>query len=414
MDPFTSGPVRIGEDDTLPPPGAPLLATGGLPPSGRADLNGRAATPAHIAARRADIDAKQDQIGKMLEAVGCEAALFLVPSHVAWFTGGMNVRGLIADSERPGVYTNGRQRWLLCSNVDTHRLFDEELDQLGFQLKEWAWDAGRAELLMNVVDGRKVASDRPFPGMPQVIDRLRPLLRVLSSFEQSAYRDLGKAVAHAVEATARTIGPGQSEEEIAGQLGHRLLHHGAEPVGLSITADGRGAKFRRAGFTTAVANRTCVIQATAQRDGLFVTAARAVSFGPPPPEFRAAHDLAVRLAAVYRSMSVPGESIGTAGDAAQPLLDGTNFEYDGRLSQPGYGSGRFPAEELRRAGLHEPFVPGQAVVWQPRVGAAVVTDTVVVTQTGPLLVTPLEEWPFKRVSIRGKPHDIADVLVREG
>ncbi|HEY3787823.1 MAG TPA: hypothetical protein VGL71_03165, partial [Urbifossiella sp.] len=112
--------------------------------------------PVALAARRADIDIKQAQVAWLLEQLECESALFLAPAHVAWLTAGLNVRGLIADSERPGVYTNGRQRWLLCSNIDSQRLFDEELDQLGFQLKEWTWEGGRAELLLNVTTGRKV------------------------------------------------------------------------------------------------------------------------------------------------------------------------------------------------------------------------------------------------------------------
>src|SRR4026207_1340816 len=102
-----------------------------------------------IAARRADIDPKQASLVPLVEALGGHAILMLMPAHVSWFTAGMNVRGLISDSERPGIYTNGRQRWLLCCNVDTQRLFDEELDQLGFQLKEWTWEVGRPELLMN-------------------------------------------------------------------------------------------------------------------------------------------------------------------------------------------------------------------------------------------------------------------------
>src|SRR5947208_3769613 len=207
--------------------------------------------PVALAARRADIDIKQAQVAWLLESMQCEAALLLAPAHVCWVTSGMNVRGLIADSERPGVYTNGKQRWLLCSNVDTQRLFDEELDQLGFQLKEWTWDGGRAELLSNVSSGRKVCVDRPFPNMPQASERLRPLVRILSAHEQDEYRTLGRLVAHAVEATARNSSPGQTEEEIAGQLGHRLLHHGAEVAAISVTADDRGAKFRRAGFTAA-------------------------------------------------------------------------------------------------------------------------------------------------------------------
>lgn len=365
-----------------------------------------------VAARRADIDAKQNLVADVLAEMNCEAVVMLMPAHVAWFTSGLTAHGLIADSERPGVYTNGRQRWLLCSNVDTQRLFDEEIDQLGFQLKEWTWAAGRSELLFNITAGRTVAADRPFPGVPMANDRLRPLLRVLSAYEQATYRELGAWVAHAVEATARTIRIGETEEEIAGQLGHRLLHRGIEPVALGIVADGRGAKFRRAGFTSAPVAQTCVIQATGQRDGLFVTAARTVSFGPPPDELRTAHDLALKLAAIYRSFTTPASTITTVAEAASTILAGTPFEFDGRMSQSGYGAGRFAAEELRRAGVDEPFAAGQAIVWQPRIGPAACVDTVLVTADGSEPITPPTEWPFKRVTVRGVVSDVADLLVR--
>jgi len=367
--------------------------------------------PVALAARRADIDIKQAQIAWLLEQVECEGALFLGAAHIAWFTAGMNVRGLIADSERPGLYTNGRQRWLLCSNIDTQRLFDEELDQLGFQLKEWTWEGGRPDLLMNVTTGRKVCCDRPLPNMPQTSERLRPLLRVLTSYEQDEYRALGRLVAHAVEATARNVVRNTTEEEVAGQLGHRLLHRGAEPVAISVTADGRGAKYRRAGATSAPVKQYCVLQATAQRGGFFVTASRTVAFGSVPPDHLKAHDLALRLSAIYRAYSRPEETMMALYRAGQTVLAGTEYEYDGRFSQPGYGAGRFPAEELRRGGQEERFALNQALVWQPRVGPAAVVDTVLVGQDGGECVTPPTDWPFKRVLIRGKTQDIPDVFV---
>jgi Xaa-Pro dipeptidase len=369
-------------------------------------------TDDHIAARRADIDAKQNLVADVLAEMNCEAVVLLMPAHVAWFTSGLTAHGLIADSERPGVYTNGRQRWLLCSNVDTQRLFDEEIDQLGFQLKEWTWGAGRSELLFNITAGRNVAADRPFPNVPMANDRLRPLLRVLSAYEQASYRELGTWVAHAVEATARTIRPGETEEEIAGQLGHRLLHRGIEPIALGVVADGRSAKFRRAGFTASPVAQTCAIQATGQRKGLFVTVSRTVSFGPPPDELRVAHDLALKLAAIYRSFATPNSNITIAGEAASFVLTGTPFEFESRMSQPGYGAGRFAAEELRRAGVDESFATGQAIVWQPRIGSAACVDTVLVTPDGPEPITPPTEWPFKRVTVRGVTSDVADLLVK--
>jgi len=369
-------------------------------------------TDEQLAARRADIEAKQQRVADVLAEMNCEAVVLLMPAHVAWFTSGLVVRGLIADSERPGIYTNGRQRWLLSSNVDSQRLFDEEIDQLGFQLKEWPWAVGRSDLLFNVTAGRTIAADRPFPNVPMVNDRLRPLIRVLSAYEQTSYRELGKWVAHAVEATARTIRLGETEIEIAGQLGHRLIHHGVEPVALSVTADDRGVKFRRAGFTSTPVTRTCVIQATGQRDGLFATASRSVSFNAPPADFRAAYEYAVKLAAIYRSYTKPSMTISALNEVTVIALAATPFEFDNRLSQPGYGAGRFAAEELRRGGADEPFVEGQAVVWQPHVGAASCVDTLLVTAAGPEAITPPTEWPFKRVTVRGITSDIPDLLVR--
>ena len=366
-----------------------------------------------ITARRAEIDARQAALLNILQQLGCEAALLMMPVHLSWFTVGLNVRGLLADTERPVIYTDGRQRWLICSRVDSQRLFDEELDRLGFQLKEWQWEGGRASLLESVTQGRKIAIDRPIGKAPQLTLPLRYLVRELSLYEQNSYRALGQAVAHAVEATGRHCGVGETEAEVAGQLGHRLLRHGIEPAVLSVVADDRGAKYRRAGFGSTPLRRTCTIQATGQRDGLYVTCARTISFGPPPPEFRQAYDLALRLAALFRSSTTAGQTLGAIAHTGRTILAQTPYEFDWRLSAPGYGTGRYSAEELRRAGQEEPLLAGQAILWQPRVGSAALVDTFLVTTEQPVPVTPPEDWPVVRLSVRGGPYyDIPDILIR--
>ena len=364
-----------------------------------------------LAVRRADIDAKQAILSRLLAELQCEAVVLLMPAHVAWFTGGMNVRGLIADGERPGIYTNGRQRWLLCSNTDTQRLFDEELDGLGFMLKEWHWASGRATLLGELVVNKKVASDRPYPTMPLINDKLRPILRPLMPSDIGRFRELGLVVAHALEATAREIERGETEEDVAGALAHRIFHRGAEAHAISVTAEGRGGIFRRAGYTRTKVETLCTLQATAGRDGLFATASRTVCFGPPTEAYRAEYDAACRVAAVDRLESHPGGTVASAVDTASALLKNTPFEHEWRLSPAGYGTGWFPADDLRKAGVDEKFVADQAIVWQARVGAAGIVDTVLVGEGVCDAITPPEQWPFKRISLLDAAHHIPDLLV---
>lgn len=362
--------------------------------------------------RRADIDAKQRVLAEVLAELGCEAVVLLMPAHVAWFTGGMNIRGLVADGERPGIYTNGRQRWLLCANTDTQRLFDEELDGLGFMLKEWPWPVGRATLLGDLVVGKKVATDRPFPNMPLVNEKLRPELRPLYSSDIVRLGELGRLLAHALEATARNIEAGQTEQDAAGTLVHRIIHRGAEAHAVSATTEDRGRRFRRAGYSTAVLDGVCTLQATAGRDGLFATASRTVSFGPPSAEFRSEFDAACKVAAIDRVTSRPGGTIAAAVDTACAILKPTPYEHEWRLSPAGFGTGWFPAEELRKGGHDEKFVADQAIVWSARIGAAAVVDTVLVHKTDCEPVTPCGDWPFKRINTGVVGYEIPDVLVR--
>src|SRR6185369_7429554 len=89
--------------------------------------------------RRADIESKQSWIAGVLQDIGCDGLLVLEEENFSWLTGGGSARGIYDKDSMPGLYVSSEGRWLLCSNVDSQRLFDEEIDGLGFQLKEWPW-----------------------------------------------------------------------------------------------------------------------------------------------------------------------------------------------------------------------------------------------------------------------------------
>ncbi|MBO0700751.1 MAG: hypothetical protein J2P46_20305, partial [Zavarzinella sp.] len=180
--------------------------------------------------RRLDVDSKQHVVAQLLHDTECEGLLILHPPNFRWLTSGAQPVGLYGRDEVPALYFTPSQRWLVASATDSPRLFAEELDGLGFMLKEWHWTTSREQMLADLVSGRKVACDVAFRDCKFTGTFFASGRRKLSAHEADRMAELGRLVTHAVEATARHFEWGDTEEEIAAHLAHRLLRHGVEPV----------------------------------------------------------------------------------------------------------------------------------------------------------------------------------------
>src|SRR5688572_27407135 len=123
--------------------------------------------------RRSDVDDKQARIATLLGELGCDGLLVTLPENFAWLTAGGSARGVVDQEALPALYYSADGRWVLSSSVDSQRLFDEEIDSMGFQLKEWTWYTGRESFLTDLCQGRNVASDSPFADCRDVGRELR-------------------------------------------------------------------------------------------------------------------------------------------------------------------------------------------------------------------------------------------------
>jgi Xaa-Pro aminopeptidase len=362
--------------------------------------------------RRADVDAKQAQVAALLEGLGCEGLIALEPENFAWLTGGATVRGTLDPADWPAVYFTADQRWLLCSNTDSQRLFDEELDGLGFQLKEWPWNWGKSELLAQIGKDRKLACDRAQGSTTPAADLLHKARLVLSPYEQSCLRALGQILSHALEATSRNLLPNEMEREVAGQLSHRLLHRGAEAVHIGVAADGRSRPYRQYHFTTAQIRRQCVLTATATKYGLTATATRGLTFGPPDAAYRREHDAACRVIATYLASTWPDAVPRGILATGRRVYQVTGFEHEWQLSPQGFVTGRAPVELPLLPTTEELFQAGWSLTWRASVGAASCCDTYLITDDGPDCVTLPEAWPSKRIRVQGTDFLFPDLLQR--
>ena len=362
--------------------------------------------------RRADIEAKQRLVGTLLGKAGCDGFLVLEPENFAWLTSGAAARGVLDAAEMPVLYFTSDQRWVIACNVDSQRLFDEELNGLGFQLKEWPWQWGREQLLADLSHNRKIACDRPMNSHKVIGDQVRGLRRTLTPYEQACFQVLGSLVSHALEATCRTMSAEITEREVAAQISHRLLHRGVQPVCIEVAADGRSRRYRQCGYTSLPIRRYCVMSLTARKYGLYVTSSRAVCFGDPDPSFKKEHDAACKISATYIASTWPDalpKQIFTAGQHTFRL---TGFEHEWRLCPQGHITGHLPVEMSLLPSTEELFQANWAVTWRASVGAAFSSDTFLIHEEGPRLITPPEMWPLKRIRVQGADFFRPDLLLR--
>lgn len=348
----------------------------------------------------------------LLQEVGCDGLLVLDPANFAWLSSGGVSRGAIDPASMPVLYFSPEGRWVISANVDTQRLFDEELDGLGFQIKEWPWHGSRDQLLTDLCQGRKVASDLPFGDCVPVGDRLSRMRRKLTAYEQACYRALGQVVGHALEATSRHINPGDTEREAAGHMSHRLVHRGASPLLLTALADGRAGLYRQGGFTPAPINTYCVLIVAAQKYGLCAMASRSVCFGTPPETFRSEHDAACRVAATFTASSWPDAVPSQVFATAQRVYSLTGAEHEWRLCPQGHLTGRALTEQTLLPKSEELFQANWAITWRASIGAALSCDTFLITEDGPRTITVADNWPLKKIRIQGAEFVRPDILVR--
>jgi Xaa-Pro dipeptidase len=360
--------------------------------------------------RRSDIDVKHQRIAILLRDAGCDGLLVLRPENFAWLTSGSPPRGVLDPAARPALYFSQEGRWLLCSNTDTQRLFDEEIDGLGFQLKEWPWHWGRSQLLADL-PGRR-ASDEPLEECQLLVEPLAQLRRALSPYEVACYRALGQILSHALEATGRTITRGETEREVAGQLSHRLLHRGAQPVQIAIAADGRSRLYRQPAFTAAPIAQFCVLSATARKYGMYARASRSIAFGEGDAVFRKDHDKACRVSATYVASSWPDSVPRAILASGQRIYQHVQAESEFYLCPQGHVIGRLPVELTFTPQVEELLQNNWPVCWHASVGAAASCDTFLITEEGPRAITAAEAWPLKRIKIQGAEFVRPDLLVR--
>lgn len=375
--------------------------TDSLPPlpDPTADFQDRA-----LSRRRDDVEEKHRRVCDFLDATGHDAVVLGRADSIAWFTSGGDL-GQDLGSELGCVllYINRSCRAVVTDNVQSARVFEEELAGLGFQLKERAWFDDPRRMIAELGHNKRVATDMCLESSPWTrrLDCLRGIRQPLTTLERQRLRELGRTLTLAVEATCRNFVKGEKEADVAGHLAHRLIREGVVPVDLRAASDDRSDRYRQPTFKAAPISKRATITATGRRFGLCATVSRTVSFGPVEPEYARKHQLASMVDASCIYFSRPAEKLAEVVRRAKRIYEKFEHAHEWTLDYLGHVIGYAPREILIVPDTSLVLSDNTALCWSPSVGPARSSDTIVIDSRGYEVVTGAQNWPQVEVAVKG-------------
>jgi Xaa-Pro aminopeptidase len=352
--------------------------------------------------RYLEIDQKHLLLAEYLESNGYAAIVLQNPWNFAWFTAGGNNTRDDARQVCGTLFITPDARVVLTSNVDSPWLFETQIRQLGFQLKERPWQEHAEKLVEDLCRGRKVVSDTGVAGTKNVADIVTDLRLTLSLREQLVARSLGTDLTAVVERSAAKSKAGQSELDIAGSLIHRLIRKNITPVSVQVTADLRRQQHPYGHSGDQTVQNVCSIAVVGRREGLCVGVERTVVFGAPSPEFLQAYQAAALVQATGIAFSKPDWELEELWTRIRRIYEKFGFRDEWRRCEQAEVIAHQPRE--MRLVPHSPFrlAPGLALHWHPLVRGVGLGDTILVTSGAPQILTRSADWPEIRIEVKGE------------
>jgi len=352
-------------------------------------------------ARYLEIEQKQKLIAEYLDSSGYDAVIIHEPWNFQWFTaGGNNVtpEGKCCAS----LFLTHDSRVILTSSTDSRWLFDTQIPELGFHLKERTWSDTPESLPADLSRGRRVVSDTGFGSTNNVDAELQSLRLSLNPREQLQAMLLGEELTRCVERSAIKTRPGQSERDVAGALTHRLMAAGIEPLGVRVTGEGRNVQHRNAWPTDEIIENYMTITATGRQDGICLTVSRSVAFGEPDRKLRAAYQAAAFCQATGFAFSQRHALLGEVWGRVHLMYQKLGYRDEWRRGEQGHILAHRPCEYPIMPQSRFQLENGMMINWRPQIGTAALSDTVLLLDEGPDWITKTNHWPRLQFDVKGE------------
>jgi antitoxin VapB len=354
--------------------------------------------------RAAEVAAKVDAVRAWLDEHDRDAVLIGSQAGFAWITAGGHSHISIGESGGvASVLVTTDRAYLVTSNIELRRMFDEEVPHPPFEGVEYPWhERTRVDrVVANLCDPSRTVSDLSAHGLAGADPSLASLRFTLLPPEVERFRALGRDAAEAVELACLAARPGDAELDVAARVAEEAVGRNILPLVNLVAADDRIAAYRHPLPTATRLHRTLLVALTGRRHGLHASLTRMVSFVGTDEDLARRHRAVTRVDARYLLESQPGATLGQVLSAARDQYAEEGFAQEWRLHHQGGTTGYAGREVFGTPAEPHRLKAGQAVAWNPSITRVKSEDTAVVGEEGVEVLTVTPSWPQVTAELRG-------------
>ena len=377
-----------------------------------------------MSAERAELDEKAARVERVLGEAALAGVIIGAQHNFAWITGGGTNRVDGSREAGAGALLLGRggRRYVLASVIEMPRLMAEEVAGQGYEPVEFPWEEERATPSFLVDTARRVlggsepiGADLPLASAAAAEARLTRARARLTGAEQARLRQLGRDAGEALGEVCRGLEPGLSELQIARRSADALAARGARTIVNLVAADERIALYRHPAPSARRWERTVMVVACAQREGLVVSLTRIVSAGPAADDLRRRTRATAGVMGRLLGATRPGATGRRLYEEAARAYAEAGFPGEQRKHHQGGACGYRTRDWVAHPGSDDVVDTPQAFAWNPSITGTKVEETVLALgdDDGVEVVTSTPGWPAIAVDAGGATVEMPDVWSRE-
>ena len=348
-----------------------------------------------------EVAAKDDLLRKFMEKNKLDGVLLRRRDTFSWITGGKE--NYIVRSTEEGfvdLLITKEKKYCITNKVEKFRIFDEEIQGLGFEALEYEWwQAGVVCIVNNVLQGGSLGSDTDFIGAINIYEKLQELRASLLPCELDRYKDLALQCTEAVENTCLEIKVGDSEHEVCANLVYKAMKNGIDPMVALVASDERIFKYRHPIPTDKKIEKYAMVVICGRKNGLVANLTRFVHFGELDAELLIKRNKVLKIEAEFIKNTTVGNTVANVLKSGINKYAEVGYKDEWQLLHQGGATGYMNREYIATPDMSKVIQLNQPFTWNPSIAGVKLEDTFIVTESGAEVITQSDVWPMIEVDL---------------